>query len=414
MTIISLYLYLRLSGAKRYLRQGNMRYFKRSDFYGDRLNQFLDDHSVLKSQRYILYDQSENILEAVNHAISGIITSDYTVSNAASENFCVKLEECSRVDTREFIVKYFEEIVKPEYEVFELVSSKESESYRFKRDPVRKYSEYEKSLRVGFGFMIMLAFGSEAFIGIEFTLSTTSLIFESYFERRSPIFYRNYLNTELKDLDPEQCTMYQWLNSHYGDRCGYRRDSVKPFTEKSGSDVSYYYYEYPFEVAARQIFKDSYQRTQSLINLGTHRLFDSAYYWGDFGQIDSFNRILSYRLEPYEINVYDWKDHSETDSSIRRVFWKALGELEYSIQFDLFKLISGWTHLPLGGFARVPTTKIIVSDSDYNSLHEIVLIKHFLIAVPASVSKETMKVLLETFWKQSVDNKSETKEIISN
>ena len=76
-----------------------------------------------------------------------------------------------------------------------------------------------------------------------------------------------------------------------------------------------------------------------------------------------------------DLNIYDWKDYSIYDSS-SRMFWKALHEMESTMQLEIYTKVTGLRRVPLGGFSKIPKTKIISHpDMDgiemFQKLHEI-------------------------------------------
>lgn len=393
--IVSIYIYARLSNIRSSLRSGIAKYRRPYLYeYNYRLKDLFYSCSI-KNGLFLINYQKHDILASVNNLVelkNGKHAYGYQGLFIYGGNRvdCCRLDsktetDCEEVDIREFIVRYFKEIVKPERGIFELVSR--TGQYRFTRDPVYEYTYKEKTLRTGFGMMIMFALGSESYIDVDFTDSTFNLIFG-----KDDVKYEKYLESELPDLDPEQYETYRNIRQMqtFG---SYKNYSLNPFhTELEYdyySNYTYTGYSYPYESAANDLFRRPYMTTVNLVCVGV-KLIKDIYSSIKLDilrdvMVDSKSSIDNFAL-------LDWKDHSKTDSYCK-AFWKALKRASFEQRFLMFRSISGWENIPRRDFSRIPSTQII-ADQSFN---EIVLQKPFVILVPSYKSENEMLELILKF-----------------
>lgn len=370
--------------------------------------------------RYISYNESD-ILASVSYFIDKVrantpkYSSDNNFFHSSELNFCLEdSSDCVRVDQRVFFPKYFKEIVKEEQGMFEF--NKLLKKYRLKKDPDSDYSIEEQTLRKGFGFIMMLAYASEMYIDTDFTKSTLHFLLNIEYNYANVC--NSLLDTELEGLDLHQYNQYRSIkNSSYSwEQFKFFPDSSTPFDNLSWPRPSYelyYYYTYPFNMAAENIFRIPYSRSINSQIEGKNLFYDMINLRSQFYIIPQFSyenlhevlfgpvrTTLSYSNRSYyqsyvtgnDVCVFDWKKYSEVDGSVSH-FWKALMRLN-SDDIDLFfRKVSGWTHVPNGGFARAPTTRIIGNPS----CNEITVIAPFVIQVPTGKSRAETIALLRKF-----------------
>lgn len=315
------------------------------------------------------YEKNAQLLVSSGYNSESLCTSKFI-------NICDKDKKrnCDTVDLRIFLREYFVEIIsQPIFSInyYGLINRtcKENEKdphYFLKRDlewmPRPDFVDYAHRNQFEIlGFMLGLAAATGTFLDIKF----------------APFFHCNeYIISDLlwhlELVDAEQYALFQEIKDNY-----FADDSFyefvpdhKPFKRSREKHkrayVIYKARDFPMKRAAEEIFIKPYLNSRKFINQGIRIILGEVYdnsYYSITNYIDRNNVFSNYDYLHRSFNSYQWKDFSDYEFTIftksAKIFWVVLlTKYLDEEQFKIFQKISGLTHFPIGGFQRLPRTKI--------------------------------------------------------
>ena len=286
-------------------------------------------------------------------------------------NICKTEWDCDTVDLRIFIREYFVEIIRQPIFIARFYGYNNGMSYEndadayyfLKRDsewmPTFDYS-YPNQFEI-LGFMLGLAAATETFLDIKF----------APFFHCSEYSISNLL-CHLELIDLEQCALFREIsNSFSNERCYEFVPGCKPFNRSwnmhKTARVTYSAREFPMKRAAEEIFIKPYKNSRMYINRGLDIILGEVYE-NSLGLVNMKMVFGKYNYFHRHFNSYQWKEFSDYEFNIftnsTRIFWVVLlTKYNDAEQFKIFQKISGLTHFPIGGFQRLPRTKIFFGEN---------------------------------------------------
>ncbi|TEB20491.1 hypothetical protein C9890_0053, partial [Perkinsus sp. BL_2016] len=120
--------------------------------------------------------------------------------------------------------------------------------------------------------------------------------------------------------------------------------------------------DYGLSLASDEIFKKPFEKSYESISKGFQIVLNASVFNGY--QYNSLDYIFSQRAYDQNINILNWKGNSEY-SFATITFWKALRDMSIKEQLQVYEKVTGNKYVPIGGFWRLPKTKILAcSDLD--------------------------------------------------